>query len=294
MFITFSIVAITIGMILFGLKVHQRQMFDIEFVGGTSVQFDVNHPMSKDELRGHSRSFRSSPPDLKGLDPNALLALRSSRSAANKYTSYEVVTPSTNAVAVRDAVMKALVQRSNLKLELPSNVDVAEQIRRDRHDQLANHVVIGIEAGRSRRYATSAGRSERPQTGPSGRTGFRPDIVVGTLTRRRGDRAGSSEPAPHAQPDHRPLSNRAAVAVAGTPGPRPANGSSTFTWSNRPGTKTAARQQPARASPSFSAKDDRICLTRRTPITRCGRNRSPNRCGNWPTMPSAGRPNSSR
>ena len=32
---------ITIGLILFGIKVRQGQMFDIEFAGGTSVQFDL-------------------------------------------------------------------------------------------------------------------------------------------------------------------------------------------------------------------------------------------------------------
>jgi len=116
-FYAFSTVAITIGLILFGMKVRQREMLDIEFAGGTSVQFDVKQPMSKDELAGildHSGS-----PDLKGANPVAL----GSAVEGNKYTSFDLLTPSTNAVAVRDAVMATL--QNNLKLELPSTFDGA-------------------------------------------------------------------------------------------------------------------------------------------------------------------------
>jgi SecD/SecF fusion protein len=116
-FYAFSIVAITVGMILFGLKVHQRQMLDIEFAGGTSVQFDVNHPMSKEELAGLLQ--QSGKEELKSANPIAL----GSASEGNRYTSFDLLTPSTNAVAVRDAVMATL--QKDLKLELPSTFDGA-------------------------------------------------------------------------------------------------------------------------------------------------------------------------
>jgi len=110
-FYAFSAVALTIGLILFGIKVHQGQMFDIEFAGGTSVQFDLQHPMAKDEL--NNRLQHSGYDVLKSANPVALGSPEN-----GKYTSYDLLTPSTNAVAVRDAVMGTL--RDDLKLELPS------------------------------------------------------------------------------------------------------------------------------------------------------------------------------
>lgn len=110
-FYAFSAVALTIGLILFSIKVRQGQMFDIEFAGGTSVQFDLQHPMSKDEL--NDRLQKSGYDVLKSANPVAL-----GNPENGKYTSFDLLTPSTNAVAVRDAVMGTL--RDDLKLELPS------------------------------------------------------------------------------------------------------------------------------------------------------------------------------
>lgn len=110
-FYAFSAVALTIGLILFGIKVHERQMFDIEFAGGTSVQFDLKQPLSKEELV--NRLQHSNYDVLKSANPVALGTAEN-----GKYTSFDLLTPSTNSVAVRDAVMSTL--QNDLKLELPS------------------------------------------------------------------------------------------------------------------------------------------------------------------------------
>jgi SecD/SecF fusion protein len=110
-FYAFSIVAVSLGLILFGIKVHERQMLDIEFAGGTSVQFDLKNPMGKDALL---KRLQDSPYDvLKSANPVA-----QGSPVNEKYTSFDLLTPSTNAVAVRDAVMATL--QNELKLELPS------------------------------------------------------------------------------------------------------------------------------------------------------------------------------
>ena len=117
-FYSFSIIAITVGLVLFTLKLKQRQMFDIEFAGGTSVQFDLNNAMSKDELA--STLQQSNSDALKGANPVAL-----GSPANGKYTSFDLLSPNTNAVAVRDAVISTL--GDNLKLERPSTFDGVEQ-----------------------------------------------------------------------------------------------------------------------------------------------------------------------
>ena len=55
---------------LFAIKVKQRQMFDIEFAGGTSVQFDLKNPMAKDELVALLQN--SGKDELKQANPFAL------------------------------------------------------------------------------------------------------------------------------------------------------------------------------------------------------------------------------
>jgi SecD/SecF fusion protein len=115
-FYTFSAVAITIGLVLFSIKVRQGQMFDIEFAGGTSVQFDLNTPMSKSGLS--DRLQHSGQKVLAAANPVALGAATN-----GKYTSFDLLTPSTDAVAVRDAVTATLGK--DLKLELQSTFDGA-------------------------------------------------------------------------------------------------------------------------------------------------------------------------
>jgi SecD/SecF fusion protein len=116
-FYGFSAIAISIGLVLFGIKVHQHEMFDIEFAGGTSVQFDLTHPMSKAELINQLAG--SDKEVIKTANPVPL----GSASEGNKYSSFNLLARSTDAVAVRDAVIATL--RNELKLELPSGFDGA-------------------------------------------------------------------------------------------------------------------------------------------------------------------------
>jgi SecD/SecF fusion protein len=115
-FYAFSAVVITIGLVMFSIKMHQGQVMDIEFAGGTSVQFDLQHPMTKDALAAQLKS--SGHPELEGANPVPL-----DTPVDGKYASFDLLTPSTNAVAVRDAVIATL--KDNLKLELPSTFEGA-------------------------------------------------------------------------------------------------------------------------------------------------------------------------
>ena len=153
-FYAFSAVAVTLGLILFGMKVHQREMFDIEFVGGTSVQFDLKTPMGKDELL--KRLQGSGQDVLKSANPVALGSPEN-----GKYTSFDVLTPSTNAVAVRDAVMSTL--KDDLKLEVPSSFAGA----------LAGGVPDKLENVLGKQVLPVTDETKWP-AGPDGRP-FRPD-----------------------------------------------------------------------------------------------------------------------
>ena len=153
-FYAFSSVAITLGLILFFMKVHQRQMFDIEFAGGTSVQFDLNSPMSKEQLA--NRLQNSGQEVLKSANP-----VPSGSPEDGKYASFEVLTPSTNAVAVRDAVMSVL--KGDLKLELPSSF--AGALAGGVPDKLEN--VFG-------KQVLAVNDSTQWPVGPDGKS-FRPD-----------------------------------------------------------------------------------------------------------------------
>lgn len=115
-FYTFSAIAVTLGLILFAIKTRQGQVMDIEFAGGTSVQFDLIHPMPKEQLL--SQLQHSGFKDLEGANPVPL-----DTPVDGKYSSFDLLTPSTNAVAVRDAVIASL--KDNLKLELPSTFEGA-------------------------------------------------------------------------------------------------------------------------------------------------------------------------
>src|SRR5688572_19784771 len=109
-FYAFSLVFISIGLIAFGTKLAQGQMLDIEFASGTSVQFELKQPMKIEEVRGLvTRVSDERPNDLPS--PSVV-------SVGTDDATYEVVTPSRNATAVKNAIMDALGDR--LKLELAS------------------------------------------------------------------------------------------------------------------------------------------------------------------------------
>jgi SecD/SecF fusion protein len=122
-FIAFSVVAITVGAILFGIKVKQGKMFDIEFAGGTSVTFDLKNKMPIDEVR-HL---------LEKADPNALPSPQPQSIGGNE-TTYEVSTPNTDSVQVKDAVLKTMRDangHSLLKVDVPSSFDDSGKTTQD-------------------------------------------------------------------------------------------------------------------------------------------------------------------
>jgi SecD/SecF fusion protein len=106
----FSGIFIVLGLVLFGVRMAQGEMMDVEFRSGTSVQFDLKQPMEQQAVRevieGYSRQH-----------PEALPAPQVVSSGGGD-KSYEVITPSSDAPAVRQAVITALGDR--LDIEKPS------------------------------------------------------------------------------------------------------------------------------------------------------------------------------
>jgi SecD/SecF fusion protein len=115
-FISFSVVGITIGLVLFIVKVRQGEMIGIEFAKGTSVQFELAKAMPQAKLREIVE---------KRADPNALPS-PSVVTVGSDERTYEIVTPNADAVRVRDAVLKALVDDNGqtlLKVDVPSKFE---------------------------------------------------------------------------------------------------------------------------------------------------------------------------
>ncbi len=112
-FYTFSIIMITTGMILFVVKVRQGQMMDIEFASGTSVQFELTHPMAQDDVRKLIDQASDEHP--KELPSPSVVAVGTDQ------LHYQVVTPNIDRTAVKSAVLQAM--GSDLKLQLASQFD---------------------------------------------------------------------------------------------------------------------------------------------------------------------------
>jgi SecD/SecF fusion protein len=113
-FYTFSIIMISIGLVLFTIKAKEGFMMDIEFATGTSVQVKLIDPMSQDKIRDiiNAESLK---------DPISLPA--PSVVAVGKTNDvYEIVTPQIDREKVRGAVLDAL--SGKLKLQLPSTFDL--------------------------------------------------------------------------------------------------------------------------------------------------------------------------
>src|SRR5438552_1856107 len=83
-FVTLSAVLTIVGLIAFVQKTYQREMADIEFASGTSVQFELKQPMHIEEVR----KLLNAP----GVDKN--LPSPSVVAVGNERREYEVVTPS--------------------------------------------------------------------------------------------------------------------------------------------------------------------------------------------------------
>jgi SecD/SecF fusion protein len=112
-FYAFSIVSISIGVVLFGIKLYQRQMLDIEFASGTSVEVFLKQPMDIEVLR---KTVGNDNPDI----PSPTIV---SVGAADeeKQRDYEIVTPNADARAVKAAVLNLLSDK--LQLQLASKFD---------------------------------------------------------------------------------------------------------------------------------------------------------------------------
>jgi SecD/SecF fusion protein len=109
-FYTFSIIAITGGLIFFAYYASQGKMMDIEFAAGTSVEFELKAPMGIEQVR-----------DLISHADKDALPSPSVVSLGTDETAYQVVTPGTGEGKVRDAVVECL--GTNLKTQLPSRFD---------------------------------------------------------------------------------------------------------------------------------------------------------------------------
>ena len=115
-FYTFSAAVIVLGLTAFGVKLAQGKMLDIEFTQGTSVQFDLKEPMDRDEVQKLINAVSERRPD--DLPAPNVVAVGSDR------RTYELVTPSANARAVRGAVLEALGDK--LKVQLPSSFSAVD------------------------------------------------------------------------------------------------------------------------------------------------------------------------
>jgi SecD/SecF fusion protein len=106
-----SFLVVVIGMAAFVIE--GRNMYDIEFVSGTSVQFDLKEPATRDQVM----EWIGKPEFAKSLPGAQAVAV----GTGNVVKTYEVVTPNEKAQEVRDALMLALQGRLNL--EEPSKFD---------------------------------------------------------------------------------------------------------------------------------------------------------------------------
>ncbi|HEY8669066.1 MAG TPA: protein translocase subunit SecD, partial [Tepidisphaeraceae bacterium] len=108
-FIATSVILTVLGLIAFFVKVKQREMFDIEFAGGTSVTFELKKPMELKKVRDKLDQFPGALPSL------AVVQI------GNDNLVYEAVTPNTDAPAVKEAVLSAFGE--NLHMELRSKFE---------------------------------------------------------------------------------------------------------------------------------------------------------------------------
>jgi SecD/SecF fusion protein len=126
-FYAFSTVFLLVGLVMFGVKLAQGQMLDIEFSKGTSVQFDLNEPMKIEDVRSRMEALAAKrPQDLPS--PQVI-------SIGGEDTSYELATPNAEAKVVRQAVLDAM--GSSLKVQRPSKFqDVGKALEAAMEDKL--------------------------------------------------------------------------------------------------------------------------------------------------------------
>lgn len=108
-FLGASAIFIAIGMSLFIMKYRAGEVLDIEFAGGTVVQFNLREPTAQDEIR---ELIEAKAETAKGsLDAPNVQAVGDSVKTANGkpgFQTYEVITVSTDPNKVRQALGEAL------------------------------------------------------------------------------------------------------------------------------------------------------------------------------------------
>lgn len=128
MFVLLSVSSVLIlsGLVIFATQIKSSELWDIEFAGGTSVQFDLKEPMTIGDVRELVDQEVE-------RDPNGLPAPQVQSvgepigdSKDPLYKSYEIITVNTNASQVKEAISKTFTGKLN----------VAEAARFDGYDSI--------------------------------------------------------------------------------------------------------------------------------------------------------------
>ena len=131
----FSAIFIGVGCTLFGIRLHQGRVLDIEFTSGTSAQFTLKQPLRIEEVRKLI--------DAESAKEPKILPAPGVVSVGSDSKSYEVVTPNADTVAVKNAVIAAMGDRLNIAL--PSTFAKSDQP----YAKVAGTEVVPIEPGQS-------------------------------------------------------------------------------------------------------------------------------------------------
>jgi SecD/SecF fusion protein len=115
-FATVSAIILVSGMSAFYLKARGREIADIEFASGTSVQVELLHPLDIDLVR----DMVAKPQFASALPAPSVVSVGTQFDENGKkgYKEYEIVTPNADTSQVRTTVLTAL--GDNLKIDRPS------------------------------------------------------------------------------------------------------------------------------------------------------------------------------
>ena len=130
-FLAFSGVFILLGGLAFVVKARAGKLADVDFTGGTQVQFDLRQPMPIEQVRVLFSDAKN--PTL-GPDPDLT-------GAGEGNSSYRLVTPQQDARRVRQAVLDVLGNR--VATDLPSRFDHVDDAV---EAALADHAVVPVTA----------------------------------------------------------------------------------------------------------------------------------------------------
>lgn len=119
MFVTFSVIFITGGLICFGIKLHEGQALDIEFSGGTAVRVALRPPANGQQPL--SRADMQKLVDDQSLKTPGNLAAPRVVAIGTNNLEYEISTPTIDTKAVQSAVVAAVGDR--LDIDQPSKFD---------------------------------------------------------------------------------------------------------------------------------------------------------------------------